>query len=96
MVMVLSMVMLMVMMEMVIGYYMTMKIKNVRRGPNIAEVDMLMLTIEVAEFFPSRLLSAHIVVDPQSPAGVQLPRTRCQWLQQLLKPQIWILVPLLK
>ena len=46
-----------------------------RRRPNIAEVDMLMPTIEVAEFFPSRLLLAHIVVDPHSPAGVQLPRT---------------------
>ena len=56
---------------------------------------MLMLTIEVAEFFPSRLLSAHIVIDPQSPAGVQLPRTRCQWLQQLLQPQIWILIDIL-
>ena len=57
--------------------------------PYIAEVDMLMATVELAKLLPCRLPLADIVIDPHSPTRVQLASTWCQWLEQLLQNKIW-------
>ena len=57
--------------------------------PYIAEVDMLMATVEFAKLLPCWLPLADIVIDPQPPTRVQLASTWCQWLKQLLQTKVW-------
>ena len=56
-----------------------------RWEPNIAEVNMVVATVEFAQLFPSRLVFADIVVNPQPPSRIQLACLWCQRLKQLLK-----------